>query len=222
MADLACPSCFSTDRLQTIEHLTGLAPAHISIDDTGCTEAEWEGSTEVWWDSSTTVGICCRCCDFTYEGDDWATQLLRVPTVAQRIASAIAIASAPAAGAPDSAQGTPSGQGITSGSDPAAPEWALTVLSPEAAAADPRVQLLLPLVMAEGLDSTERWSPGNDVDILELVTEYLPGFVEGTLAPAAEVAAALQHLDGSTASAVSLLTGLSTAELDGLGGFPER
>lgn len=38
----------------------------------------------------------------------------------------------------------------------------------------------------------------------------------------AGVTEALHQLNGTTPSAVSLLTGLSTAELDALGGVPER
>jgi hypothetical protein len=36
------------------------------------------------------------------------------------------------------------------------------------------------------------------------------------------VAVALRQLDGSVAGSVSLLTGMSQAELDGLGGFGEK
>jgi hypothetical protein len=69
---LACPSCKSTTALGTIERLYGIADA-AAIHASG--DVEHLGWFEIDWNGPTTVGVACRNCDWSFEGDDWVAQL---------------------------------------------------------------------------------------------------------------------------------------------------
>ena len=72
---LACPTCATTDDLQTIESLYGHASTtRIEADRT----IDFTGWTEIDWDSSQTVGAFCKNCGWSHEGDDWLGHLVEV------------------------------------------------------------------------------------------------------------------------------------------------
>jgi hypothetical protein len=76
---LACPKCDNADSLATIEAITGTANAdRIAREQGGSVDIRWQGRTEVDWDSSTTVGVMCMGCTWSYRGDDWDEQLAPV------------------------------------------------------------------------------------------------------------------------------------------------
>jgi hypothetical protein len=75
---LGCPTCREA-RLSTIERIDGLASiSTITQDASGEIEYDFTGDTEVLWDTSTTVGVQCRSCDWSHEGDDWVEQLVAI------------------------------------------------------------------------------------------------------------------------------------------------
>ena len=75
---LRCPGCGSTD-LATSELLTasscGRATLTIEPDGELRPEFHHDGWTDVNWDSSTTVGVECRSCMWSYTGADSLEQL---------------------------------------------------------------------------------------------------------------------------------------------------
>jgi len=75
---MCCPSCHART-LATIEALTGYAGVTVYQDGT----ADFAGATEVQWGWSRTIGVCCRSCDWTYEGQDWRKRLVPSPEVAR-------------------------------------------------------------------------------------------------------------------------------------------
>jgi rubredoxin len=70
---LCCPACGS-DRLETIEqlygHARGAATLHVDPDGRLTTDFEHYGDTDVDWNSSTTVGIRCSACAWSYLSAD--------------------------------------------------------------------------------------------------------------------------------------------------------
>jgi hypothetical protein len=75
---LRCPGCGSTD-LATSELLTGSScgRATLTIEPGGELHPEFhhDGWTDVNWGSSTTVGVECRSCMWSYTGVDSLDQL---------------------------------------------------------------------------------------------------------------------------------------------------
>ena len=75
---LCCPACGSAD-LASIEQLTASCQGHatLTIEPRGELHAEFHpcGWTDVNWDSSTTVGVECRSCTWSYQGAEHLDQL---------------------------------------------------------------------------------------------------------------------------------------------------
>ena len=75
---LRCPQCRAAD-LATIEQLTASCQGHatLTIEPDGGLRPEFHpgGWTDVNWDSSTTAGIECRSCAWSYQGADHLEQL---------------------------------------------------------------------------------------------------------------------------------------------------
>lgn len=75
---LRCPECGCAD-LATTEALTASCQGHATVtveaDGTRTREFNSGGWTDIDWDSSTTVGVACRSCLWSYEGDDHLGQL---------------------------------------------------------------------------------------------------------------------------------------------------
>jgi hypothetical protein len=75
---LCCPACGSAD-LASIEQLTASCQGHatLTIETGGELHPEFHpgGWTDVNWDSSTTVGVQCRSCMWSYQDADHLDQL---------------------------------------------------------------------------------------------------------------------------------------------------
>ena len=75
---LRCPKCGSAE-VASIEQLTASCQgrATLTIEPGGNLHAEFHpgGWTDVNWDSSTTVGVQCRSCVWSYRGADYLDQL---------------------------------------------------------------------------------------------------------------------------------------------------
>jgi len=75
---LRCPECGSAD-LASIEQLTASCQGHatLTIEPDGELRPEFHpgGWSDVNWDSSTTVGVECRSCMWSYHGPDQLDQL---------------------------------------------------------------------------------------------------------------------------------------------------
>ena len=75
---LRCPHCGSAD-MATTAQLTASCQGHAVLTIAGdgeCTrESQLGGWSDVNWDSSTTVGIECRSCTWSYIGDGHLEQL---------------------------------------------------------------------------------------------------------------------------------------------------
>ena len=73
--ELACPKCYDPSGLATVERIIGHAPITARLDAAGAMQLDSAHRTELDWDSTTTVGVSCRYCLWTYEGVDWPSQL---------------------------------------------------------------------------------------------------------------------------------------------------
>ena len=161
---LACPECMEVAMLGTLERVLGVSHASIQLADDGSVDVENGGETTMYWDDSTTVGVVCRNCEWEYTGDDWATELMRVPSVPARIAGALAIFDAD----PDAF--------------PSADELGTAASEADAdALADPRVRLLTEIVTTELRLTDANWLTGLE-DIFSCVAEHTPGAIAGALA----------------------------------------
>lgn len=82
---LGCPLC-GNERLDTIERITGYASTsgitRLEADGGQEVDIAWAGDTDVDWNSSTTVGVRCGSCDWSWHGEDWADQLAVSATAA--------------------------------------------------------------------------------------------------------------------------------------------
>lgn len=73
--ELACPKCQDPSSLATVERIIGHSAIAVRLDVAGAMQLDSAHRTELDWDSATTVGVSCRGCFWTYEGEDWPRQL---------------------------------------------------------------------------------------------------------------------------------------------------